>query len=75
MIYTGQLSGIALALSISGAIFVNTALESLQKLLPSVPRQQLQAAISGISGDFFATFDPTTTSAALEIIMRSLQKV
>ena len=75
MTYIGQLSGIALALSISGATFVNTALHSLQKLLPNVPRQQLQAAISGTSGDFFATLDPATTSAALEIIMSSLQKV
>ena len=75
MIYPGQLSGIALALSISGATFVNTALNSLQRLLPSVPRQQLQAAISGTSGNFFATLDPEITSAALEIIMSSLQKV
>lgn len=75
MICTGQLGGIALALSISGAVFVNTALNSLQKLLPSVPRQQLQSAISGTSGDYFATLDPEVESSALDILMGSLQKV
>lgn len=74
MISAGQLGGIALSLSISGAVFINTALHSLQKLLPSVPRQQLQAAISGTSGNFFATLDPKIKFAALDIIMSSLQK-
>lgn len=47
----GELGGIALGLSISGATFVNTALSGLQKILPYVPRQQLQAAIAGTSSE------------------------
>ena len=75
MIRVGQLSGISLGLSISGAAFVNTALRGLQNLLPDVPRQQLQGAISGTSGGFFATLDPTTQAKALDIIMSSLRKM
>ena len=75
LISIGQLSGIALGLSITGSVFVNTALSGLQKLLPYVPRQQLQAAISGTSGDYFTTLDPAIQAKALDIIMSSLQKM
>lgn len=71
----GQLLGIALSLSISGAAFVNTAINGLQKILPNVPRQKLQAAISGTSGGFFETLDPATKAMmTLDVIMGSLQK-
>lgn len=70
-----QLSGIAFALSIAGAIFVNTALGGLQVLLPDIPRELLQSALSGTSGPFFLTLAPGVREQSLAIIMGALQKV
>lgn len=44
-----QYSGIALGLAVSGAVFINRALTSLESLLPMVPTDQLNALISGKS--------------------------
>ncbi|KAF4635034.1 hypothetical protein G7Y89_g3062 [Cudoniella acicularis] len=70
-----QLLGLAISLSIAGAIFVNTSLQGLENILPNVPVTQLQLAISGASGNFFATLDPTLQRPCLEVIVSSLQKV
>jgi hypothetical protein len=71
----GQLLGIALGLSISGATFVNVALAGLQKIIPDVPRMQLEGALSGTSGSFFSTLSPELQDQALAVIMDTLQKV
>ena len=42
-----QFTGITLSLSISGAIFVNSALSSLKELLPMVSTADLSAILSG----------------------------
>ncbi|KAL9609777.1 MAG: hypothetical protein Q9167_005473 [Letrouitia subvulpina] len=70
----GQLGGIALGLSVSGAVFVNTALNGLQSVLPDVPRSQLQGAISGTSGNFLRTLDGRERAESLEVFMASLRK-
>lgn len=70
-----QILGVSLALSISGAIFVNTSLGGLKRLLPDVPHQVLQDAIAGLSGGFFSTLPAATQRQALQVIMDSLQKV
>lgn len=71
----GQLLGIILGLSISGATFVNTTIDALQPILPNVSRQQLQSAISGTSGNFFIYLDPKVQERCLTVIMTSLQKM
>lgn len=73
-ILLGQLGGITLGLSISGAIFVNTALSGLQQVLPTVPRGQLERALSGTSGGFFDTIEQAQREQSLNVIMASLQK-
>ncbi|KAI9835615.1 MAG: hypothetical protein M1837_003704 [Sclerophora amabilis] len=70
-----QLLGIAMGLAISGAVFVNRALAGLVTLLPDVPREEIQGALSGTSGDFFKTLPADTQALALDILMHSLQKV
>ena len=70
----GQLLGILSGLSISGALFVNTTLAGLRPVLPDVPHEQLQSAISGTSSGFFETLGAAAQSEALEVIMASLQK-
>lgn len=47
LIAFAQNIGIVLALAISGSVFQNQALDSLQELLPGIPREALRGAISG----------------------------
>lgn len=70
-----QLLGIALGLSISGAIFVNLALKGLQVVLPDVSRTQLQSAITGTSGGFFNSLPEDTQLQALNVLVNALKKV
>ncbi|EJP61707.1 MFS drug efflux transporter [Beauveria bassiana ARSEF 2860] len=69
-----QLLGITSGLSFSGAVFTNTALENLRRLLPDVPAEQLQRALSGAAGDFFQKLDEETRKAVLRTIMSSINK-
>jgi len=70
-----QLAGVTIGLSIAGSVFVNTALEGLQALLPNVAREQIQSAILGTSGNFFQTLPPDLKAACLQVIVSSLNKV
>lgn len=69
-----QLLGITTGLSFSGAVFTNTALENLQPLLPDVPHDQIQMALSGAAGDFFQNLSRETREAVLRTIMASINK-
>lgn len=69
-----QTGGIALGLSLSGAIFVNTAVKGLMSALPGVPREELQLAVSGTSGSYFQSLAPEQQEAALEVIVEALSK-
>lgn len=74
-IMIAQLLGVSLALSVSGAIFVNTALQKLEDLLVGYSSAELEAALLGLSGDFLSTLDPSQRSQALAIIVASLSKI
>ena len=71
----GQLLGISLGLSISGATFVNIALSGLQTIFPDAPRVELEAVLSGASGSFFQTLSTELQERSLDVIMSTLQKV
>lgn len=70
--HTAQLAGIGLGLSISGAIYVNQALENLSALLPDVSRDTLQLAITGTSSAYFQSLDPTLRGQAVDIIVAAM---
>ena len=70
-----QLSGIALGLAISGAVFVNDAIANLTAVLPNVSREQLQMAISGTSGEYLSSLSEELRSAATNAIVEALRKV
>lgn len=70
-----QLLSVSLALSISGAIFVNRASSGLEHILVGFPREEIQAALLGLSGDFLATLDPAQKTEVLNVIVHSLSKV
>jgi len=71
----GQLIGPTIALSIAGTVLINTASSGLQQLLPDTPIETIKNAISGTAGDFLNSLDPTTKTAALNVIVDSISQV
>lgn len=69
-----QMLGLALSLSIAGAVFINTCLNGLKGALPNVPFEQLKLAISGADSTLFTTLEPVVQKLCLDIIIASLQK-
>jgi MFS family permease len=72
---TGQLLGAVLSLTIGGTVLINNATSGLQALLPDTPVEVIKNAIGGTAGTFFATLDPATRAAALDVIVQSIDKV
>lgn len=64
-----------LGLSISGAVFINTAEKGLAKALPNIPREKLAQVVAGASNDMIASLSPELRTAAFEVIVSSWQKV
>jgi hypothetical protein len=73
-ILIAQLSGMTLGLSISGAVYINTAEEGLSRAIPTVPKEQIDLLVAGASNGFVATLEPTLQRAAYEAIVASWQK-
>lgn len=69
-----QLLGITVGLSVGGAVFTNTALRNLRPLLPDVPEDQLQEALSGAAGGFLKTLDEQTRMAILNVITVAINR-
>lgn len=69
-----QLLGITMGLSFSGAAFTNNALRMLRPLLPDVPDNQIQQALSGAAGDFFENLSEETRAEVLRVIMLSINR-
>ncbi|KAH7325592.1 major facilitator superfamily domain-containing protein [Stachybotrys elegans] len=70
-----QTGGIALGLSLSGAVFINTAVQGLTTVLPGVPRAELQLAVSGTSGDYFRSLEPQQQEDSINAIVSALTNV
>lgn len=68
-----QILGITLGLSLSGAVFVNTALDSLSSLLP-LSRAQVQPALLGLSGDFFRRLSLEQQTTVIRVLVDTLGK-
>ena len=71
----GQITGITCALTISSSIFLNEATDKIAKILPTVPRQIVQQAVSGTDGAFFEMLSDTDRTPVLEAIADSISKV
>ncbi|SPQ27335.1 3d15febc-b28e-4b88-8b5d-fbbabb85fd3f [Thermothielavioides terrestris] len=68
-----QLGGMTLGLSISGAVFVNTAVNNLESAL-SLPRDQISQLVAGASNHVLETLSPAMRTLTLDIIVASWQK-
>ncbi|EFR04241.1 SGE1 [Nannizzia gypsea CBS 118893] len=69
-----QLGGMTLGLSISGAIFVNTAKANLLNLLPNLTQSQTQQILSGTSSNALQMLPLEIRTQALSIIVSAWQK-
>lgn len=69
-----QIGGIAIGLACASAVFINGATDGLKDLLPNLPVDQLQAAISGASSDVLQKLDEETRQAALSVIVDNMSK-
>ena len=71
----GQITGIALALTISHSIFLNQATDRIAGILPSVPRKRVQQAITGVDSSFFNTLAAPDRARVLDAIVQSINRV
>lgn len=62
-----------LALSISGAVFVNTAVNNLESAL-ELPRLQITQLVAGASNNLLERLSPAMRDLTLDIIVASWQK-
>lgn len=72
LIAFAQNIGIVLALAISGSVFQNQALDSLQELLPGIPREALRGAISGSNSDLIKTIPAETQAKVIHAIVHAM---
>jgi len=71
----GQVFAPLLALSIAGTVLINTAVSGLTVLLPNVSEGDIKNAIAGTAGQLLSNLDPNTRTAALNVIVGSIDKV
>jgi len=71
----GQVIAPLIALSVAGTVLINTATSGLTELLPNVPEEEIKNAIAGTAGPLLASLTPETRTAALTVIVDSIDKV
>ena len=69
-----QLAGPAFALSVANAAFLNEATASLQKILPSFSKSQIQLVIDGAGSDVVDPLSVGTKLMVTEAIVKALDK-
>lgn len=71
----GQVSGVAIMLAIANAVFLNQATIGIERLIPSTPLTQVQAAIQGVGSELFKNATEDVRTAILQVIVDSMNKV
>lgn len=70
-----QVAGVTFSLAIGNAVFLNLSQNSIQRILPGVPKSDVQGAISGAGGPFLGTLPLDTQKRVLEAIIGAIQRV
>ncbi|KAL4950408.1 major facilitator superfamily domain-containing protein [Aspergillus filifer] len=68
-----QFGGITIVMAIANAVFLNDCLTNVPRILPDVPRDQIEAAIQGTNG-LLETLSPGLRSQVLEVIVSGISK-
>lgn len=71
----GQITGIALSLGISSSAFLNTATNKISEILPDVPRQLVQQAVTGTGGNFFSELQDQDRRLVLKAIADTIGNI
>lgn len=74
-ITAGQIGGITISLAIANSLFLNKSAQGIRAILPDIPKEQVQAAISGAGSQFLRSLDATTKKHVLEAIVSNLRSI
>ncbi|KAL8753098.1 MAG: hypothetical protein Q9184_005521 [Pyrenodesmia sp. 2 TL-2023] len=74
-ISAGQIGGVTISLAIANSVFLNKSTNGIQAVLPDIPNDQVQAAISGAGSVFLAALDDRMKRLVLEAIVNAMQNV
>lgn len=69
-----QITGITIAIAIANAVFLNGAEEGISKLLPDVPRDQIQSSIVGVGSKFVQSLPVAMRQQVLDAIIEAMSK-
>jgi len=69
-----QFLGITMALAIANAVFLNESENGIAKILPDMPREEIQAAIEGTTAEFVQGLSPEVRSRVLDAIVAAIGK-
>ena len=70
-----QVGGGTIALAIANAVFLNGASKSIAVILPTVPIDQIQAAIAGAGSKFIRSLNAETQAKVLNAIVNAMSRV
>ncbi|KAL8715495.1 MAG: hypothetical protein Q9220_000830 [cf. Caloplaca sp. 1 TL-2023] len=74
-ITAGQIGGVTISLAIANSVFLNKSSNGISAILPNVPKEQVQAAISGAGSMFLDALDDATKQKVLEAIVNAMKNV
>lgn len=69
----GQMLGIVLGTGIAGALFVNSAQDSLRAVFPDASEEEISNAISGVGSELLTSAGPAKEQAGIQGITRAIQ--
>jgi MFS family permease len=67
-----QISGVTIALAITNSVFLNKSQTSIQAILPNVPTEEIQQAISGAGSQFFQDLSGPVKEQVLAAIVSAM---
>jgi len=70
----GQITGITISIAIANSVFLNEAERGIAALLPSVPQDQIQAAIAGVGSQLVQTLPQEVRALVLHAIVTAISK-
>lgn len=73
-ISSGQITGVTIAISIANSVFLNGSQDRIAKILPDVPRDQIQAAIAGQGSAFVRQLPENLRVDILNAIVEAMSK-
>ncbi|KFY26430.1 hypothetical protein V493_04093 [Pseudogymnoascus sp. VKM F-4281 (FW-2241)] len=73
-ISTGQVTGVTISIAIANSVFLNGAEERIAKLLPDVPRDQIQSSIAGVGSKFVQSLPAAVRQQVLDAIIEAMSK-